>query len=357
MSRGINDDVPGYIDDEEAWRSKLWGKLGDEDRKKAGPTKPSTNGSVFHALDRLKLGNMADLEHEVFAPLKWAIPDLVPEGLTLLAGKPKVGKSWLALDFAIACASGSYALGNLKCDPGPVLYLGLEDTKRRLQARGRAVLQGAPWPSEMEYKTEWPGCDQSGLADIQTWMECNKSRNARLVVIDTLQKIRGERKRNAGVYEDDYKVIGQFKVLSDKFQIPLVLVTHLNKMGNEDPLLAVTGTAGVTGSADTILVLQREKNDPNAVLYVRGRDVEEAEIAIQFDGQTGKWLRLGKAEDFRVSEERRAIIRALIDHAAPMTPKEIADVIGKKAVNVRQLCHKLHKEGEIGNPTYGKYAV
>lgn len=352
----MNRDVPGYEDDEEDWRTKLQAQINREHRAR-GEVKPSPNGSVFHALDNLKLGCASELMLEEFRPLKWAIPDLVPEGLTLLAGKPKTGKSWLALDFANAASGACHALGSIKCEAGPVLYLALEDTKRRLQSRLRAVLQGAEASDEFEYKTEWRGCDQGGLDDLRVWMDGNRTRNPRLLIVDTLQKVRGTRKRDAGVYEDDYRVIADFKKLSDEFQIPTILVTHLNKAGNDDPIMAVSGTAGITGSADTILVLTREANDPNAVLYVRGRDVNEAELAVQFDNQTGKWLKLGKADDFRVTEERRAIIRALIDNAGHMTPKEIADVTGKKSGNIRRLLPKMVREGEIFQRSYGKYSV
>jgi len=72
----------------------------------------------------------AELQTKQFPPLRFVVPDLIPEGLTLLAGKPKVGKSWMVLDIAIAVASGRYTLGNLKPEQGDVLYLALEDGGR-----------------------------------------------------------------------------------------------------------------------------------------------------------------------------------------------------------------------------------
>lgn len=283
----------------------------------------------------------------------WSVPDLVPEGLGLLAGKPKTGKSWLALDFGIAVASGGYALGNIPCKQGDVLYLALEDTQRRLNGRVKAVLQGKPAPEALSIATEWKRADDGGLDDIEMWLQLHP--NARLVLIDTLQKVRGARKRDAGVYEDDYRAIAEYKKLSDKYTVPFLMVHHLNKMGNDDPLMAVSGTAGITGSADTILVLSREPNDPNAVLYVRGRDVNEAEVAIQFDNETGKWLKLGKAQDWRISEERRAIIKLLIEEG-PMHPKEIAHILGKPAGSIRVTLHRMCKDTEITKLQDGRYS-
>jgi hypothetical protein len=117
-----------------------------------------------------------------------------------------------------------------------------------------------------------------------------------------------------------------------------------------DPLESVSGTAGITGSADTILVLKREPQDSLGLLYVRGRDVPEAEIAMQFDEQTGKWSRLIGADDFRRSKERNDIIRALLDFGDAMTPAEIADAIGKprgKNASVRMLLRKMRQAGDV----------
>ena len=297
----------------------------------------------------------ADLLTREFRPPKWAVPDLVPEGLSILAGKPKTGKSWLALDFALAVAAGSHALGNIKCESGDVLYLALEDTQRRLHGRIRAVLQGESAPEALSIATEWRRADNGGLEDLGNWLSTH--RFARLVVIDTLQKIRGARRRDAGVYEDDYRAVAEFKKLADQFTVPIAMVHHLNKEGNaSDPIMAVSGTAGITGSADSILVLGREPNDPHGILYVRGRDVNEAEVAIRFDKETGRWLKLGKAEDWRITEERRAIVRALIDNGGPMFPKEIAEAIGKKQAAVRFLLFKMVKDGTVTKLADGRYS-
>jgi len=236
---------------------------------------------------------------------------------------------------------------------GEVLYLALEDTQRRLNGRIKAVLQGITAPPALQFTTEWKRADSGGLEDLEIWLQ--KYPNARLVLIDTLQKVRGTRKRDAGVYEDDYRVIAEFKKLSDKYTVPFLMVHHLNKMGNDDPLMAVSGTAGITGSADTILVLSREASDKNAILYVRGRDVNESEAAIQFDNETGKWLRLGKAQDWRISEERRLIIKVLIDEG-PMHPKEVAHILGKTMNNIRVTLHRMCKDGEINKLQDGRFS-
>src|SRR5271165_2416969 len=127
----------------------------------------------------------AALQTMTFPPLKFILPDLLPEGATLLVSRPKFGKSWLVLDIAIATAAGRFTLGELKPSPGDVLYLALEDGPRRLQRRITKLLPtfSITWPQGLEIATEWPRADQGGLAAIEQWLtKPNKSR--RLVIVD-----------------------------------------------------------------------------------------------------------------------------------------------------------------------------
>ena len=299
----------------------------------------------------------AELVAREFREPKWAVPQIIAEGLAILAGKPKTGKSWAALDFSVAVAGGYNALGNIDCQQGDVLLLALEDNDRRLHQRLKAVLQGQPAPAALQIATQWRRADAGGLLDLQSWLSAHP--RARLVVIDTLQMIRGERKKTDGVYADDYQAIGALKTLADRSGVSFIIVHHLRKESAGDPLESVSGTAGITGAADTILILKREPKDSLGLLYVRGRDVPEAEIAMQFDEATGKWLRLTGADDFRRSKERNAIIRVLVDLGEPMTPAEISDALGKSRANgsVRVLLHKMHRAGDVVKCADGRYTA
>jgi hypothetical protein len=302
-----------------------------------------------------RLANAAELVARHFTEPKWAVPQIVAEGLTILAGRPKTGKSWLALDFAVAVAGGHPAMGNLPCQQGDVLLLALEDNDRRLHQRLKAVLQSRPAPAALEYATQWRRADAGGLDDLHKWLTTHPG--ARLVVIDTLQMVRGQRRRDDGVYADDYLAVGQLKALADEFNVPVLVVHHLRKEAASDPLESVSGTSGLTGSADTTLVLKREPKESLGRLYARGRDVPEAEIAMQFDEATGKWLRLIGVDDFRLSKERRAIIRTLHDIGEPMTPAEIAAAIGKSQNSTRFLLHKMRGAGDVVRCDDGRYAT
>ena len=135
----------------------------------------------------------------------------------------------------------------------------------------------------------------------------------------------------------------------------LLLVHHLRKESGSDPLDQVSGTAGLTGAADTVMVLKREPNDPHGLLYVRGRDVHEQEIALEFKDDTGRWIRIGSGQEFRMSEERKAVIAVLRETREAMTPAAIADALGKKPSATRMLLARMREAGEISKLANGKY--
>ncbi len=304
-------------------------------------------------LARLGIVTAAELAEREFREPKWAVPDMLPVGAAFLAGKPKTGKSWLALDFAVAAASGGPALGKFQCDQGEVLHLALEDTERRLQGRLRAVLQGAVAPRNLHIVTKWRRADQGGIDDLRLWLQTHPE--AVLVVIDTFARVRGQANRAEGAYQNDYAAITPLKTLADEFEITLLLVHHQRKEKAEDPLESISGTGGLTGAVDTVLVLKREPGSPFGRLYIRGRDVPEHEMALQFESATGKWLTLGPAEDFRKSQERKELVRALIDVDGPMSPVELAKELGKTRTAVQRMLGKMAKSGEVVALGNGEY--
>jgi hypothetical protein len=150
------------------------------------------------------------LDAQVFPPLNYVVPGLIPEGLTLLVGAPKIGKSWLSLAIALAAASGGAALGHIQVDPRPVLLLTLEDGDRRLQDRIRRLTPGAPIPPLLHYMTRI----HQGLVvqTIEAWLETIQHPMP-LVLLDTLGKIMPPAMNGETTYQRDYKVAGRLKDL------------------------------------------------------------------------------------------------------------------------------------------------
>jgi len=300
----------------------------------------------------------ADLATMDLPEPKWIVPGILPEGLAILAGKPKLGKSWLALGLGIATATGGEAFGEIGVEPGDVLYLALEDSMRRLKGRLASVLGGAPAPRNLHLFTNWPRLDQGGEDRLRAWLDATPS--ARLAMIDTVAKVRPQGKRNGNAYQEDYQALGGIHTIAAERGITLLIVHHLRKATADDVLDTVSGTTGLTGSADSVLVLSRERTpghvQADATLFVSGRDVEEQEMALRFDKGTCSWLLLGDAAACRRSQQRQDILELLEGDTLGMTPKEIADALGKPGGTIRPMLRRMADDGELIASEGGRYA-
>jgi AAA domain-containing protein len=194
--------------------------------------------------------SLPDLLSWELPPVRWTIPDILPEGLTLLAGKPKLGKSWLALSVALSIAAGGVALGAQPVAKGDVLYLALEDNARRLQSRARRLLTSmSETPSNIDFALEWPRLSVGGLACLEAYLKGHP--NLRMVVIDTWARVAppsGERR--CSQYEGDYEALMPLKRLADTYHVSILAVHHLRKTGSHDVLDEIIGSTGVTGAVD-----------------------------------------------------------------------------------------------------------
>jgi len=296
-----------------------------------------------------------DLMSTDFPPPRWAVPGLICEGVTLLTGPPKIGKSWLSLGLAVAIATGSEALGKVRVQQGPVLYLALEDTARRLKSRLSKVLGDNPPPEGLTFMTECAPFP-AGAAEIGLWLD--EHPDARLVIIDVLAKVRGATTPGADPYQADYAAIGRFKSLADRYGVAVVLVHHVRKMASDDFLAEVSGTFGLAGAADATLSLKRARGQADGVLHVTGRDVDEAEYAAAFDPQHGAWLLLdGPADGYGLGETRQRILAHLETHPNS-GPKQIAEALGPDQYdNIRATLARMLEDGQVVSPARGKYAL
>ncbi|GAA1308191.1 AAA family ATPase [Saccharothrix xinjiangensis] len=289
-----------------------------------------------------------------FPDPKWAVPGVLCEGVTLLAGPPKVGKSWMSLGLGLSIASGKPAFGSIDTGPAaPVLYLALEDTARRLKTRMGKMLGDQAAPHLLTLATQCPPLPQGGDRAIAGWLRGNPA--ARLVVIDVFAKVRGAEPGNVQQYDADYAAVGRAKRVADHFGVAVVLVHHVRKAVHEDFLATVSGTNGIAGAADAVLVLERGRNNADGVLHITGRDVEEADHALSFNPDNGAWTMLdGPAIDHTVSDTRAAILRHLRENSGS-TPAEIAAAIGVDAGNVRRTCARMHEAGQLTKDATSRY--
>lgn len=287
-----------------------------------------------------------------FEEMRYIIPRYVPEGLTILAGKPKLGKSWMAYNFAVAVATGGCAMGNIECKQGDVLYLALEDNQRRAKSRIQTVMptDGAEGLERLTMKFTARLVNDGLLDELDQWR--TNSTNPSLIIVDVLAKVKPPQKRNQGGYAADYDAITPLQRYASEHRLAIVVITHTRKQEAEDNLETVSGTNGLTGSADSVLVLTRGPS--GSVLYGRGRDIEEIETSMRFDG--GKWTILGNADEVRRSDQRRDILATLKENGE-MKPAQIAKEVGAKSDNVRQLLRKMVAAGEVSQPRTGFYSA
>lgn len=319
---------------------------------KSDPSTPATSDAGTTAGHKPSILSAKELLAKSFPEPKYAVDGLLPEGVTVLVGKPKLGKSWLVIGIAVAVASGGTALGTIPVVEGDVLLLGLEDGARRLQNRLHGVLNGGPVPARLDVATDWRRIDDGGLDDLEGWLKDHP--DARLVVVDTLKRVRPP-ERPGRMYNDDYDAISPLADLAKRYGVSVVVVHHTRKQDGEDPVDLVSGSTGLTGAADGVCVLTRMRRQTGAELFVTGRDFEETSLALEWDKDTRQWKHVGEASEFKMSVERRAIIDVIRSNGGKASPKEIADALGKPSSTVRKNLFDMKKDLQVSCDDDGNY--
>jgi hypothetical protein len=323
---------------------------------------PDDNGDLL-----AELRNGAWLDHQEFPPLTYHVPGVIPEGSTLLVGPPKVGKSWLVLSMALAVASGGQVLGTVQVERRPVLLLALEDGDRRLQDRCRTLLgPGLPIPEGLDYLTTLQPL--SVLATIGAWMDRQPAHTAPLVILDTLGKVMPPALVGESVYQRDYRVGGALKRLTDQRPGAALVINHHDRKAESDDFVEkVSGSNGLAGSADTIVLLSRPRHEADGLLAVTGRDVREGAYAVRFDGPRGLWSICGdgladaaetaarsRALD-GLDERSRTIVAYVVDHPSGVRAADVARAIGIDERQASQYLSRLYDTDRIAKASRGLY--
>jgi hypothetical protein len=296
--------------------------------------------------------SIADLRKQQHRPIQWVVKDVIPAGNMLLAARPKMRKTWLALQLALAIARGRKFL-DWQCEQADVLFLGLEDNERRIQNRINTLtrfdidigdLTGFRyWTGGMDYDgagrlkltnpeeeaallKAFPRGEEGADALDQFLTQFPKTK---LVVVDTLAHFRGER-TSRDVYQSDYDSMMPLTKLATKHGACIMPVTH-EKKGNADRgiggdfLEDVTGSAGISGGADGVISIKgrrgvQEENESRKLL-ISGRDVPfDYEQDISFDAERGGWLKAAK-EDVKVA------LRALLTIHPFLNQRDIQNLL------------------------------
>lgn len=300
-------------------------------------------------------------------PLRWVFPGIIPEGLTLLVGAPKVGKSWLNVDLMVALALGCpkevFDWGQ-RIEPTTNLYLALEDPQRRLYSRLRQVSKGLTIPKGGMPGQIWldlPPIEKGGKEEIERFLESHP--DARVVLVDVLAKVRGggNPDERGGLYQADYAAVSILKEIADDYGVGVVVTHHDRKKTDEDFLNMVSGTKGVTGAADTILYLTRERGSTEGLLRLESRDVEDCQFTMEFVRDTGRWNIVAK-EDLGTEPNKTKIelldeIEQLVSARGYARTSELAEILQRHQDEILVECKKGEQRGSLAKSRDGSWCV
>ena len=314
-----------------------------------------------------------------FPPLKFIIAGLLPIGVTLMAGRPKEGKSLLVLQVALAAYLGGIFLG-FQVPPLKVLYLALEDTPYRIADRLRKLAAGmhldlanfAPGPfgqaapgdqntvryGDVTIVTAWSCLSDHGLADLRAAMD---REGYDLVIIDTFSRILG--RGDQMDQQEMTQTMAALQRLALDHQAAILLVNHHRKSArtspDADPIDDIMGSTAKAGVVDCAMGLYRRHNQDEARLKLCGRDFGDSELALEWDPDAFCW-NLKQPRSARPAHTPRAVYtlreQETIDAVAELTavpgPGAPADTVGLLTdtigVTLTQLvAHTGHNKGSL----------
>jgi len=315
--------------------------------------------SILQSLqNKTSFSIVKDLLNKPLEMLHEIIENLLYEGVTILAGKPKLGKSWLMLELAVAVSSGGVFLGTLPIiKSGAVLYCALEDNERTLQNRLNIYLQNNRMghhdiPDNFSYAIQGSikKVNEGGISQLEQW--CKQANNPRLIIIDTMKCLKPTTKQIG--YESDYDATQPYRELVDKYGVSILLVHHTRKAeANNDPLDAISGSVGLSGSVDSLMVLNRARHENAARLFVTGRLMHEQDIALSFNN--GVWEYLGDGQLADANALERKILECI--SLGLNTPALIAKEVDAKLGTVSKQLRRMLDKTLIKQSDYGKYQL
>jgi hypothetical protein len=277
-----------------------------------------------------------------FPEPKWIVPGLLPTGLASLAGRPKVGKSWLALQLAAAVAEGGRFLER-QVERGEVLFIALEDPPRRLRERLRSlrVEPGAP----IRFCTDWPPLNP-GAGGLEDLHGCLTEWQPRLVVIDTLARACGRRLEWNSVRCATAALAG-LQVVAQEHDCCVLTVDHHKKPGAlPDVIDDILGSTGKAAVIDTAWGLYKDRGRQGATLKVTGRDIDERELAVHFDDYTICWQYMGNGQARTTAEQE---VYELLQEMGEADAGTLAQELSKDRSGVSKVLRRLRSKGQIAS--------
>jgi hypothetical protein len=312
----------------------------------------------------LKVISVNELLHNEYEPVKWIIPGILPEGLTMFAAAPKIGKSMVALAIALRMARRVH--GGID---GDTLYLSLDDVlERRLQSRVRSLLQGKEVEDHLFIATESRHIDTGLIEQLEMWMTEHPA--TVLIVVDVYGTVKPKRIGD-DIYKNDYNALNSLRTFASKHRVAIILIHHTRKKSDDgDWINNINGSNGLAGACDTLWYLKRVRGQQEMRLCIDGReDGLSYEVALTLDDLDAPWKMGDEEEESDVNSTEQKILDVLKSckvaecthtetcNSATLqyTPKEISELTGLKHNTVRSALRRMHVKNLVSQTKFGSY--
>ena len=315
----------------------------------AGSTKPtSAPPKGPKPMERSQAAAVYDADYPEPAPL---VDEILYPGLTILGGRPKVGKSWFALQLAVALITGQKLAAYLDvARPCRCLYISLEDRPRQIRSRLRRLTPPGEHLARLDFVFELEALMAGGAAQLD---RCLADHPVDVVIVDSLlAAVKQAKREHVDVMQTDYNIVAILRQIAEKHALALVLIAHTRKAAG-DFLDLIQGTSGTTAASDAVWVLQRTP-EGEAVLAVTGREVTSTVFGLRRGDGDPAWIITGEGDEVTQSEARRDIL-LLLREEGPMKPGKIAQQLRKNISGVHRLLYGLCNAGLVVRSAYGTY--
>ena len=273
--------------------------------------------------------DMPTLMKTELPPMKWAVAGILPEGFICLAGRPKAMKSWTALKLVYCVQNGLNFLDHQTVQ-GDAIYFGLEDSKRRIKDRVAQMSFDKLKQPQIVLGGDVPYLSFGYEECLENWIKSKE--NPRLVVIDTLARIKPRQSKSGTAYDQDNLLMNGIQKLAVQNNLTVLFITHLSKSSQEYSFDKIQGSVGVQGMTDAMWMLDRGDGvNSKASLKGRGRDILDFEYALNWDGDSMSYLYEGNLDIINQNENRREITKAMEDLSKELDqirPSDVAKFYG-----------------------------
>ncbi len=318
--------------------------------------KPEQSGTLS------KIITGEQLEFNVYVPAKVIIPGLITEGLTVFAGKSKIGKSYFMMQVMLAVTSGGMFFGQ-KIEKGRGLYISYEDKEWRLQERARSLMgEGEHFPPLSMWVEDWTK-GMEGLSDLREFLTVYD--NVRMVIIDPFVRFRIKAQKNVNVYDEDYEAMSHIKKLADEFHVSIVVNHHFNKGKAQDSdsvFDRILGSTGMIGSADTLIAIERQIGKAEAKISIQSKNLREDDskpLMIRRPEGCCGWELIGnydESQDKNIRDRIMNIFKELRGDDS-ITAKGIAYDLKYDIHNISNILNRMKSDKLIEMPERGYYRL